>query len=165
MTVVDAVFPPLEPFTVTVYCAAEPEQDNVEFPDAVKVVTLRAQERPVLGETVSLNVTVPMNVGEYVTDIVVVPVEPTRTATLEGFAVTVNAVPTVYLTEVDRASPLPVPVIVTLKVPDRAESEQDRVEVREVVVVLNAKLAGFKTHERPTEGETVSVKATVPVKP
>jgi len=165
MTVVDAVFPPLEPFTVTVYCAAEPEQDNVEFPDAVKVVTLRAQERPVLGETVSLNVTVPMNVGEYVTEIVVVPVEPTRTATLEGFAVTVNAVPTVYLTEVDRASPLPVPVIVTLKVPDRAESEQVRVEVREVVVVLNAKLAGFRTQERPAEGETVLVKATVPVKP
>jgi len=57
------------------------------------------------------------------------------------------------------------PVTVTLKLPEATESEQDRVEVREVVVVLNAKLAGFKTHERPIEGEIVAVKATVPVKP
>jgi hypothetical protein len=61
MTVVDAVLVPLVPFTVTVYCPGEPEQDSVEFPDDVKVVTLRVQERPVLGETVSFNVTVPKN--------------------------------------------------------------------------------------------------------
>jgi hypothetical protein len=58
-----------------------------------------------------------------------------------------------------------VPVTVTLKLPEVAESKQDRVEVREVVVMLNAKLAGFKMHERPIEGETVGVKATVPVNP
>jgi hypothetical protein len=165
MTVVDAVFPPLVPFTVTVYCPAEPEQDKVEFPDTVKLVALRLQDRPVLGETVSLSVTVPMKAGEYVTVIVVVPVEPTTTATLGGLVVTVNAVPTVNLTETDRDKPLPVPVTVTLKLPEAAESVHDRVEVREVVVVLNAKLAGFKTHERPIVGETVLVKATVPVKP
>jgi len=165
VTVVDAVFAPLVPFTVTVYCPARPEQDSVEFPDVVKVVTLRVQERPVLGETVSFSVTVPMKVGEYVTETVVVPVEPTRTATLEGFAVTVNAVPTVNLTEADRDNPLPAPVTVTLKLPETAESVHDRVEVREVVVVLNATLAGFKTHERPTVGDTVLVKATVPVNP
>jgi len=100
-----------------------------------------------------------------VTVIVDTPVDPVMTETVEGLAVTVNAAPTVYLTEVDRDNPLPVPVTVTLKVPDGAESEHERVEVRRVVVVLNAKLAGFKTHERPIEGETVSVNATVPVKP
>jgi len=62
MTVVDAAFAPLEPFTVTVYCPVEPEQDSVEFPDAVNVVTLREQESPALGETVSFSVTVPKNV-------------------------------------------------------------------------------------------------------
>jgi hypothetical protein len=165
MTGVDAVFPPLEPFTVTVYCPAEPEQDKVEFPDAVKVVTLRLQERPALGETVSFSVTVPRKVGEYVTEIVVVPIAPTTTATLEGFAVTVNAVPTVNLTEADRDNPFPVPVTVTLKDPDGTESEQDRIEDRDVVVVLNAKLAGFRTHVSPTEGEIESVRVTVPVKP
>jgi hypothetical protein len=41
---------------------AEPEQDSVEFPDAVKVVELREQESPELGETVSFRVTVPTNV-------------------------------------------------------------------------------------------------------
>jgi hypothetical protein len=64
MTVVDAVFAPLVPLTVTVYCPARPEQDKVEFPDAVKLVTLRLQERPVLGETVSFSVTVPRKAGE-----------------------------------------------------------------------------------------------------
>jgi hypothetical protein len=64
MTVVDAVLLPLVPFTVTVYCPGEPEQDKVEFPDVVKLVTLRVQVRPVLGETVSFSVTVPMKVGE-----------------------------------------------------------------------------------------------------
>ena len=64
MTVVDAVLLPLVPFTVTVYCPGEPEQDKVEFPDVVKLVTLRVHERPVLGETVSLSVTVPMKAGE-----------------------------------------------------------------------------------------------------
>ena len=52
MTVVDAVLLPLVPFTVTVYCPGEPEHDSVEFPDAVKLVTLRVQDKPVLGEPV-----------------------------------------------------------------------------------------------------------------
>lgn len=165
MTVVDAVFPPLAPFTVTVYCPAEPVQDNVEFPDPVKVIGLSEHESPVLGETVSFSVTVPMNVGAYVTVIVAVPVEPTTKATLVGLADKVNALPTVYFTEADRDNPLPVPVTVTLKDPVNAESEHERVEVREVAVVLSAKLAGFRTHVRPTEGEIVSVRVTVPVNP
>ena len=128
-------------------------------------MTLSEQESPVLGEIVSFRVTVPMNVGEYVTVIVAVPVEPASTATLGGLAVRVNAVPTVYLTDADRDNPLPVPVTVTLNVPDRAESVHDRVEVRRVAVVLNAKVAGLRTQLRPIEGETVSVRSTVPVKP
>jgi len=128
-------------------------------------VTLSEQESPVPGEIVSFRVTVPMNMGEYVTVIVAVPVEPASTATLAGLAVRVNAVPTVYFTEADRDNPLPVPVTVTLNVPDKAESVHDRVEVRRVVVVLNAKFAGFRTQISPIEGETVSVRSTVPVKP
>jgi hypothetical protein len=93
------------------------------------------------------------------------PVGPVRTATVAGLADTVKAVPTVNLTEADRDNPLPVPVTVTLNVPDGAESEHERIEFREVVVVLKAKLAGFRTHDRPTEGEIELVKATVPVKP
>ena len=165
MTDVDAVFPPLAPFTVTVYCPAEPVQDNVEFPDPVKVVGLSEHESPVLGETVSFSVTVPMNVGAYLTVIVAVPEDPPAKTTLVGLADKVNALPTVYFTKVDRDNPLPLAVTVTLKDPVRAESEHDRVEVREVAVVFNAKLAGFRTHVRPTEGEIVSVRATVPVKP
>jgi len=140
-------------------------QDNVEFPDPVKVAGLSEHDSPVLGETVSFSVTVPMNVGAYVTVIVVVPEEPATKATLVGLADKVNALPTVYLTEVDRDNPLPVPVTVTLNVPDGAESEHDRTEFREAVLVLNAKLVGLRTHVSPTEGETVSVNVTVPVKP
>jgi hypothetical protein len=94
-----------------------------------------------------------------------VPVAPVTTETVVGLAVTVNAVPTMNLTEADRANPLPVPVTVTLKVPARAESEHVRIELREVVVVLNAKLAGLSTQVSPRVGEMVTVNVTVPVKP
>src|SRR5205807_2987977 len=165
MTVVDAVLLPLVPFTVTVYCPGEPEQESVEFPDAVNVVTLRLHKRPLLGETVSFNVTVPKNVTSYVTVMVEVPVVPENTATLVGLPVTVKAVPTTNFTEAECDNPLPVTVTVTLNAPDGAESEHERTEFREVVVVLNAKLAGLRTHVSPMEGATVSVNVTVPVKP
>src|SRR2546425_9153156 len=165
MTVVDAVLLPLVPFTVTVYCPGEPEQDSVEYPDAVKMVTLSVHERPVLGETVSLAVTVPKNVTSYVTVMVEVPVVPGSTATLVGLLVTVNAVPTTNLTDAECDNPPPVLVTVTLNVPTGAESEHERTEFREVVVVLNAKLAGLRTHVSPMEGATVSVNVIVPVKP
>ena len=165
MTVVDAVLLPLVPLMVTVYCPGEPEHDNVEFPDAVKVVALRVQVSPVLGETVSLSFTVPKNVRSYLTVIVEVPDDPVIVGTLVGLAVMVNAVPTTNLIESECDNPLPVPVTVTLNVPDGAESEHDRIEFRDVVVVLNAKLAGFRTQLRPREGEMLSVRVTVPVKP
>jgi hypothetical protein len=75
VTWADAVLAPLLPFTVTVYEPAEPLHDSVEFPVAVMVVTLRPQERPVLGEIVSFRVTVPMKVGANVTVTVELPVE------------------------------------------------------------------------------------------
>lgn len=99
------------------------------------------------------------------TEIVLVPVAPETTATSEGLAVTVNAVPTVYFTVTECDKLLPAPVTVTLKVPEGTVVEHDRIEDREVVVVLNAKLAGFSTHVRPIEGEMESVRPTVPVKP
>src|SRR3989442_3209427 len=132
MTAVDAVLLPLVPFTVTVYCPGEQEQDSVEFPDAVNVVTLRAHERPVLGETVSFNVTVPKNVTSYVTVMVEVPVAAGRTATLVGLLVTVNAVPTTNLTDAECDNRPPVLVTLTLNVPTAAESEHERTEFREV---------------------------------
>jgi hypothetical protein len=87
------------------------------------------------------------------------------TATLDGLALTVNAVPTVYFTNTECDKLLPAPVTVTLKVPEGTVVEHDRIDDREVVVVLKAKLAGFNTHVRPTEGETELVRPTVPVKP
>jgi len=100
-----------------------------------------------------------------VTEIVLVPVAPATTATLDGLALTVNAVPTVYFTNTECDRLLPAPVTVTLKVPDGTVVEHDRIEDREVVVVLNAKLAGFRTQVRPTDGEMEFVRPTVPVKP
>jgi hypothetical protein len=46
-----------------------------------------------------------------------------------------------------------------------AVAVHERVEVPEVVVVLRVILVGLRVHVRPVAGETVSVKATVPVKP
>jgi len=165
VTNVDAALAPLEPFTVTVYCPGEPEQESVEFPEVANAVVLREQTRPVLGEIVSFKVTVPKNVGAYVTVIVDSPVDPVVMETVEGLAVIVKAVPTVYFTNTGCDMLLPVPVTVTLKVPDGRLVEHDKIEDPDVVVVLNAKLAGFRTHVRPAEGEMELVKATFPVKP
>lgn len=161
----DAVLLPLVPFTVTVYCPGEPEHDSVEFPDVVNVVTLSAHERPGLGETVSLSVTVPKKVTSYLTVMVEVPVVPVSTATLVGLPVNVKAVPTTNLTEAECDNPLPLPVTVTLNVPDRAESVQERMDVPEVAVALSDTFGGLRVHSKPMDGETAFVRATVPVKP
>ena len=100
------------------YCPAEPVQDNVEFPDPVKVVGLSEHESPLVGETVSFSVTVPMNVGAYVTVIVDLPTEPASTETPEGLLVKLNAVPTVYVTDAEWDNPPPEPVTVTMNGPD-----------------------------------------------
>jgi hypothetical protein len=48
---------------------------------------------------------------------------------------------------------------------DPAEPVQDSVEVPLVVVALNATLVGLTVQVSPVNGETVSVRLTVPVKP
>ena len=46
-----------------------------------------------------------------------------------------------------------------------AAAVHERVEVPEVVVALRVILVGLRVHVKPVAGETVAVKATVPVKP
>jgi len=58
-----------------------------------------------------------------------------------------------------------VPVTLTVNVVDVTEGEQDRVEVPEEEVAVSVMLAGLRLHVRPEEGEIVSVRLTVPVKP
>jgi hypothetical protein len=76
-----------------------------------------------------------------------------------------NAVPTLYVTVIDRLSPPLVPVTVTVNVVDVTEGVQDSVEVPEEEVVVSATLVGLRPQVRPEEGEIVSVKPTVPVNP
>lgn len=57
-----------------------------------------------------------------------------------------------------------VPVTVTVKLPI-VDPVQDKVEVADVVVTVNATLAGVSVHVRPVDGDTVSDRETVPVKP
>jgi hypothetical protein len=132
----------------------------------VTLVGLRAQVRPVEGEIVSVNATVPVNPFVAETAIVEVPATPMVTVTLVGLATSVKlgAGFTVKAT-VAECDKLPLaPVIVTVKVPV-AVPVHESVEVAEVVEVLNVTLVGDNVHVRPVEGETVSERATVPVKP
>ena len=75
--------------------AAEPVHDRVEVPEVVVLVSetlvgLRAQVRPVDGETVSDNVTVPVKPFVAATVMVEVPGDPTAALTVVGLAVTVK---------------------------------------------------------------------------
>jgi hypothetical protein len=162
----------LVPVTVTVNePVAEPVHDRVEVADVVVVeratlVGLRAQVRPVEGDTVADRETVPVKPFTAAIVIVDVPGEPTTAETVEGLALTVKsgAAVTVKVTvaEWDR-DPL-TPVTLTVKVPV-VEPVHDRLEAAEVVVVVSATLVGVRAHVKPVEGDTVSESATVPVKP
>lgn len=90
-------------------------QDNVEVPEVPRVtlVGLRAQVRPVAGETVVARVTVPVNPFTEVTVIVEVPVAPALTVTDVGLAVTVKSW-TVTVTVAVRVKPALVPLTVTV---------------------------------------------------
>jgi hypothetical protein len=68
------------------------------------------------------------------------------------------------VTAAECASPLIDPVTVTVKGPPD-EAVQDRVEVTVVVVGFRATFVGLRVQLKPTVGETVSVKPTVPVNP
>jgi hypothetical protein len=66
----------------------------VEAPDEVKVVAPRVHDKPELGETALLRVTVPVNPGAKLIVMVEVPAEPATPVTLVGLAVMLKAVPT-----------------------------------------------------------------------
>jgi len=57
----------------------------------VTLVGVRVQVRPVAGETVEANVTVPVNPWTAVTVIVEVPAAPARIVTVVGLAATVKS--------------------------------------------------------------------------
>jgi hypothetical protein len=91
VTVVDAELVPLVPVTVTVYVAAEPEQDSVDVPLVVvalsaTVVGDSVQVRPVEGETEDVRLTVPVNPPCPVTVIVEVDAAPALTVRDTGLA-------------------------------------------------------------------------------
>ena len=87
---------PLAPVMVTVNePATEPVQDRVEVPEVEVPVNemlagLSVHVRPVVGATVSVRATVPVNPFVAATVIVEVPGEPTATLTAIGLAVTVK---------------------------------------------------------------------------
>ena len=111
------------------------------------------------GETVEVNATVPVKPFTGVTVIVEVAVAPARAVTLVGLATTVKSrMLTVTVAERDRV-PL-VPVTVTVNVV-AVVPVHDRVEVW---AAPRTTLVGLRVHVRPA-GETVAVKATVPVNP
>ena len=91
VTVAECDNVPLVPVTVTVYVAAEPEQERVEVPEPpVTLVGLKVQVRPA-GETVEVKATVPVNPFTGAIVIVEVAVAPASALTLVGLAVIVKS--------------------------------------------------------------------------
>src|SRR5438094_411874 len=81
---------PLIPVTVTVYVAAEPEQESIEVWEAPKTMLVgdRVHVNPA-GETVEVSATVPVKPFTGATVIVEVAVAPAKAVTDVGLAVTV----------------------------------------------------------------------------
>src|SRR5438876_2270656 len=122
------------------------------------LVGLRVHVNPA-GDTVEARATVPVKALTGATVIVEVAVAPARAVTLVGLATTVKSrMLTVTVAERDRV-PL-VPVTVTVNVV-AVVPVHDRVEVW---AAPKTTLAGLRVHVRPA-GETVAVRATVPVNP
>jgi hypothetical protein len=67
----------------------------MDVPVAVRLVVLSEQDRLVVGETVSVSVTVPVNPPPYVTVTVDEPVDSSRRVRVVGLAAMLNAVPIV----------------------------------------------------------------------
>jgi hypothetical protein len=110
--------PPLVPVMVTVYVPVAPEQERIEATNVVVLlrVTLvgdNVQVRPVDGDTISDNATVPVNPPRPVTVMVDMPVAPVLTVKLVGLAATVKSW-TMKLTVVLWVRPLLLPVTVTV---------------------------------------------------
>ncbi len=121
------------------------------------LVGLRVQVRPA-GETAEVRATVPVNPFAGATVIVEVAVAPASELTLVGLAVTVKSF-TVTVTVAECVIDPLVPVTVTVYTP--AEPVQDRAEVCDAPSTI---LVGVRVQVKPA-GDTVEVKATVPVKP
>jgi len=145
-----------------VYVPAVPEQDKVEVPEPpVILVGLRVHVRPA-GVTAEVSATVPVKPLMGATMIVEVAVAPERIVTLVGLAVIEKSCGalTVTVTVAERDSVPLVPVTVTVKVP-AVVPVHDSVEV---CVAPRTTLVGLRVHVSPA-GDTVEVRATVPVKP
>ncbi len=82
---------PLLPVTVTEYVPAEPLQESVEVPEVPRetVIWLKAQLRPLVGETVAVKLTVPVNPFRLATVMVELPRAPASAVTDVGLADTV----------------------------------------------------------------------------
>jgi hypothetical protein len=67
----------------------------VEVPDDVRLVVARLQDKPEVGETALLRITVPLNPGAKAIVIVDDALDPATSVTLVGLAAMLKAVPTV----------------------------------------------------------------------
>jgi len=138
-------------------------QETVADPDPVTLLgVMIPQVRP--AGTVSVRATVPENPFRAVIVMVEVALAPVLTAAGEVAEIEKSAAPVTLKVTVAvwEREPL-VPVTVTVKEPV-ADAVQERVEVPEVVVVLRVMLVALRAQLMPDEGETVSERATVPVK-
>ena len=140
-------------------------QESVEVPDPPEMLEEDNVHERLVELEVTERATVPAKLFTGVIVMVDVPAVPVLEVTVVGLAeiakspapITVKAT----VAELER-EPL-VAVTVTVKEPVVA-AVQERVEVP-VVVVPRARLVGSSVQVRPADGETVSVNATVPVKP
>jgi len=95
--VYDAVTPcdsdPLLPVTETAYVPAEPLQESVDVPEVPREIVfwLKAQLRPLVGETVAVKPNVPANPFKLATVIVELPRAPASVVTDIGLADTVKS--------------------------------------------------------------------------
>ena len=91
MTVAEWDSVPLVPVMVTVYTPADPLQDRLEVPDAVRLVGVRVQVRPVAGVIVDVRPTTPLKPWREVIVIVEVPAALAFVETDVGLAATVKS--------------------------------------------------------------------------
>ncbi len=93
-------------------------------------------------------------------------VEPATAVILVGLAVMLKAVATLKITVEDRLRLPLLPETVTVNVGvDVVEGVQERIDDPEDEAVVRVMLAGLRLHVRPEDGEIMSFRLTVPVKP
>ena len=141
------------------------EQERVELPDPPEMLALDSVHERLVELVVTERATVPVKLFNGETVIVDIPEVPVLVVTLVGLAeIAKSPAPTaVKVTVAEPESEPLVAVTLTVKEPV-ADAVQDRVEVP-VAGGPRLMLVGFRVQVRPVDGETVSVNATVPVKP